>query len=38
MTEWTDIVRIIKDQEACRPKDVDSATPKPALPFYNDVT
>lgn len=43
MTEWTDIVQIIKDAEASRPKDVDSkdvdsAPPKPASPFYNDVT
>jgi phosphopantothenoylcysteine decarboxylase len=38
MTEWTDIVQIIKDAEASRPKDDVSAPPKPASPFYNDVT
>lgn len=38
MTEWTDIVQIVKDAEANRPKDVSVVPPRPASPFYNDVT
>jgi hypothetical protein len=38
MTEWTDIVEIIKDAEANRPKDAVVVPPRPASPFYNDVT
>jgi hypothetical protein len=36
MTEWTDIVQIIKDKEASRRPDVDSVSLKPAMPFYSD--
>lgn len=36
MTEWTEIVQIIRDKEASRHKDVDPVSLKPELPFYSD--